>query len=155
MRRIFLIRLRCISNFPTEIFLPVYILVTMRRYKVHFDMLSSRSDLPARETASRWSDKRRRTVETARRLKLRTAEVGRKLGKVGSFRAWLTARSCIRASVNSANTWHGYLPSSETAVRRIFRGWPRVRLLRVIFPRARALLYKGGRLLGKETCVVY
>lgn len=56
-------------------------------------------------TASRWSDKRQRTVETARRLKLRTAEVGWKLAEVGSFRAWLTARSCIRASVNSTDTW--------------------------------------------------
>ena len=55
--------------------------------------------------ASRWSDKRQRTVETARRLKLRTAEVGWKLAEVGSFRAWLTARSCIWASVNSTDTW--------------------------------------------------
>lgn len=76
----------------------------MHRCKVHIDMLSSRSS-GKRDGGSRWLDKRRGAVETARRLKLRTTEVGRKLDEVGSFRAWLTARSCIRASVNFTNTW--------------------------------------------------
>lgn len=127
----------------------------MHRCKVHFDMLSSRSDLPARETASRWLDKRRGAVETARRLKLRTTEVGRKLGEVGSFRAWLTARSCIRASVNSTNTWpripspprkqpHGTL-SEGGHVSVHFASHPFRFTLRFIFLRIWALLSSSLR----------
>lgn len=48
-------------------------------------------------------------------LKITDSGSWTKLAEVGSFRAWLTARSCIQASVNSTDTWCALLGNSRSA----------------------------------------